>query len=227
LTIHILTNIFDPVEFQSSKIFDRRRFRMAGIQRSIVYFVHAGYENTSEVVEIVYHRLKEGDIKSVVVASSSGETGLQFAKRMARETNLVVVSSHPGYSMPGVWNFNLEILKELESLGCRVVRQSHILSGLERSISSKFSGASHTEVLAEALRCLLGVGMKVAIECTVMAADSGAIPIEKTIAVGGTSSKGGAGADCAIVVRPSHFNNFFDFRILEILAKPYRRDIPK
>jgi hypothetical protein len=177
-------------------------------------------------VEIVYNRLKDGDIKSVVVASSSGETGLKFAKRMARDTNLVVVSSHPGFSTPGVWNFNLKILKELESMGCKVVKQSHILSGLERSISGKFSGVSHTEVLAEALRSLFGVGMKVAIECTIMAADSGAIPIEKTIAVGGTYSKAGGGADCAIVVWPSHFNNFFDFRVLEILTKPYRRDIP-
>jgi hypothetical protein len=146
---------------------------------------------------------------------------------MAHETNLVVVSSHPGSSSPGVWNFNLEILKELESMGCKVVKQSHILSGLERSFSNKFSGVSHTEVLAESLRCLFGVGMKVAIECAIMAADSGAIPIEKAIAVGGTSSKAGAGADCVIVVWPSHFNNFFDFRVLEVLAKPYRRDIPK
>ena len=200
---------------------------MRAIERPITYFEQAGYENTSDVVEIVYKRLKEGDIKSVVVASSRGETGHKFAKRMARETNLVVVSSHPGNSAPGVWNFNLKILKELESMGCRVVKQSHILSGLERSFSNKFSGISHTEVLAESLRCLFGVGMKVAIECTIMAADSGAIPIEKAIAVGGTSSKAGAGADCAIVVWPSHFNNFFDFRVLEILAKPYRRDIPK
>jgi len=200
---------------------------MKGIERSIYYFGQAGYENTTDIVEIVDKRLRGGDIKSVVVASSRGETGLKFAKRMARETNLVVVSSHPGFSSPGVWNFNLEILKELESTGCKVVKQSHILSGLERSISNKFSGVSHTEVLAESLRCLFGVGMKVAIECTMMAADSGAIPIDKTIAVGGTSSKAGAGADCAIVVWPSHSNNFFDFRVLEILAKPYRRDIPK
>jgi len=135
------------------------------------------------------------------------------------------VSSHPGYSTPGVWNFDLDSLKELESMGCKVVKQSHILSGLERSISSKFSGISHTEVLAEALRSLFGVGMKVAIECTIMAADSGAISIDKTIAVGGTSSERGRGADCAIVVWPSHFNNFFDFRVLEILAKPFRREI--
>jgi len=209
---------------RKSEFFPKEVF-MQGIERPIYYFEQAGYENTPDVLEIAYKRLKEGDIKSVVVASSSGETGLKFATRMAHETNLVVVSSHPGFSAPGVWNFNLQILKELESIGCKVVKQSHVLSGLERSISDKFSGVSHTEFLAEALRSLFGVGMKVAIECTIMAADSGAIPIEKTIAVGGTSSKGGAGADCAIVVSPSHFNNFFDLRVLEILAKPYRRDI--
>jgi len=146
---------------------------------------------------------------------------------MAIETNLVIVSSHPGSSAPGVWDFDLNALKELESLGCKVVKQSHILSGLERSFSNKFSGVSHSEVLAEALRCLFGVGMKVAIECAIMAADSGAIPIEKTIAVGGTSSEKGRGADCAIVVWPSHCNNFFDFRVLEILAKPLRREMER
>ena len=197
---------------------------MEGVSRSIFYFNQPGVDNTDEVIEIVYKRLKEGDIKSVVVASSRGNTGFKFAKKMAKETNLVIVSSHPGSSAPGVWNFDLNILRELESMGCRVVKQSHILSGLERSISSKFSGASHTEVLAESLRCLFGVGMKVAIECAIMAADSGAIPIDKTIAVGGTSTERGRGADCAIVVWPSHFNNFFDFRVLEILAKPFRRE---
>src|SRR4030042_218063 len=181
---------------------------MKGVQRSIFYFNQPGVENTDDVLEVVYQRLKEGDIKSVVVASSSGKTGLKFAQKMARETNLVVVSSHPGFSSPGVWSFDSNALKELESMGCKVVQHSHILSGLERSFSEQFSGASHSEVLAEALRCLFGVGLKVAIECAIMAADSGRIPIEKTIAVGGTSSGKGRGADCAMVVWPSHCNNF-------------------
>jgi hypothetical protein len=198
---------------------------MKGASRSIFYFEHPGVKNTDDVVEIVSERLKEGDIKSVVVASSRGGTGLKFARKMAKETNLVIVSSHPGSAAPGVWNFDLNKLKELESMGCKIVKQSHILSGLERSFSNKFSGVSHTEVLAEGLRCLFGVGMKVAIECAIMAADSGTIPIEKTIAVGGTSSEKGQGADCAIVVWPSHCNNFFDFRVLEILAKPFRREM--
>ena len=198
---------------------------MEGVNRSIVYFQQSGIENTDDLVHVVFERLKEGDIKSVVVASTSGRTGLAFAKKMAGKTNLVVVSSQPGHTGPGVWKFDLAILKEIESMGVKVVRQSHILSGLERSVSSKFSGVSRVEFLAESLRCLFGVGMKVAIECAIMAADSGAIPIEKTIAVGGTSSQKGQGADCAIVVWPSHCNNFFDFRVLEILAKPYRREV--
>lgn len=192
---------------------------MKGTSRTVVYFNEPGAENTDEVLEVVHQRLKEGGIKSVVVASSSGETGLKFAKRLTGETNLVIVSSHVGFSSPGVWDFDPNALREIEALGCRVVRQSHILSGLERSFTSKFSGASHTEVLAEAIRSLFGVGVKVAIECAVMAADSGAIPIEKTIAVGGTEW----GADSAMVVWPTHCNNFFDFRVLEILAKPYQR----
>jgi uncharacterized protein len=193
------------------------------IAKKIVYFERSGKENTEGVIEIVAERLAEGDVKNVVVASSGGETGLKFARRLGKGTNLVVVSSHPGRDKPGEWGFDRNILKELEEMGCKVVRQTHVLSGLDRSISGKFSGVSHAEFLAESLRMLFGTGMKVAIECTIMAADSGVIPIEKTIAVGGTSARG-RGADCAIVAFPAHTNNFFDFRVLEILAKPFRRD---
>ena len=187
------------------------------IGKNIVYFERTGKENTEDIIDIVAKRLEEGDIHHVVVASSLGTTGLKFAKRLAKDTNLVVVSSHPGRHKPGVWDFDRAILKELEDMGCPVIRQAHVLSGLERSISGKFSGISPVEFLAESLRKLFGNGMKVAIECTIMAADGGVIPIEKTIAVGGH----GKGADCAIVALPAHANNFFDFRVLEILAKPF------
>lgn len=193
------------------------------IKKEIAYFERSGAVNTENVIEIVYQRLQEGDVRSVVVASSGGETGLKFARRMAKDTNLVIVSSHPGRSKPGVWDFNPDTLGELEMMGCIVIKQTHVLSGLERSFSQKFSGISHSEVLAECLRTLFGAGMKVAIECVVMAADGGAIPIEKTISVGGTSAQG-RGADCAIVTLPAHASNFFDLRVLEILAKPFRRD---
>ncbi len=194
------------------------------IRKETAYFERSGVENTGDVLDVVCDRLEAGDVRSVVVASSRGATGLAFAKRLAGRTNLVVVSSHPGRSKPGVWDFDPEVLLELERLGVPVLRQTHVLSGLERSFSQKFSGVSHSELLAECLRSLFGVGLKVAVECAIMAADGGAIPIEKTIAVGGTGTPRGRGVDCAIVVLPAHASNFFDFRVLEILAKPFRRD---
>jgi hypothetical protein len=89
------------------------------ISKKIAYFERIGKENTEDVVEIVAGRLKEGDIKSVVVASSLGDTGLKFAKRMAKDTNLIVVSSHPGRHKPGVWDFNRDILRSLRIWAAR------------------------------------------------------------------------------------------------------------
>ncbi len=194
------------------------------VKKSITYFEKAGVENTDQVITLVHESLKKGDIKSVVVASTSGKTGLKFAKSLGKETNLVIVSTHPGSKTPGVWEFDLEILKELEEQGLPVIRQSHALSGLEKSFTTKFSGISQSEVLAESLKSLFGPGMKVCIEIAIMALDGGAISLDKTIAVGGTGA-GGRGADTAVVVLPSHTNNFFDFRVFEIIAKPFDKDI--
>ncbi|HEY9207390.1 MAG TPA: hypothetical protein VIO58_15880 [Candidatus Methanoperedens sp.] len=193
------------------------------VKKTITYFENAGAENTDEIIELVHDRLKEGDIKSVVVASTSGKTGLKFAERLGRETNLVIVSTHPGSKTHGVWEFDPDNFKKLQKLGCKVIRQSHPLSGLERSFTAKFSGVSHSEVLAESLKSLFCPGMKVCIEIAIMALDGGAIPLDKTIAVGGTGAKG-RGADTAVVVLPAHTNNFFDFRVLEIIAKPFNKN---
>ncbi len=77
--------------------------------------------------------------------------------------------------------------------------------------------------MAESLRTLFCPGVKVAVECTIMASDAGLISNDKTIAVGGNGEKGG-GSDTAIVALPSYSDNFFDFRILEIIAKPFNTD---
>jgi hypothetical protein len=190
------------------------------VNKSTTYFETGGDANTDDVIRIIRERLREGDIKSVVVASTSGKTGLRFARALGKEIPLVVVSSKPGGKQPGVWLFDLNIHKELQEMGIPVLKQSHVFSGLERSFTQKFSGLSRSETVAEALKSLFSQGTKVAIECAVMALDAGAIPIDKVIAVGSAGAKGG-GADTALVVKPSHSNNFFDFRVLEILAKPF------
>lgn len=193
------------------------------IKKSITYFEDAGTENTGEIIEIVKERLKEGDIRNVVVASTSGVTGVKFAQALGNKTNLVIVSTKPGQKKPGVWEFDPENEKKIEDLGGKVLKATHVLSGLERSFTQKFNGISHSEVLAESLKTLFSPGTKVVVEIAIMALDNGIISLEKTIAVGGTGAKG-RGADTAVVVLPAHSNNFFDFHVLEFLAKPFTNE---
>ncbi|MGB8309283.1 MAG: hypothetical protein WCE65_05540, partial [Methanoregula sp.] len=64
---------------------------------------------------------------------------------------------------------------------------------------------------------VIAVGLKVAVECVLIAADQGAIGIEKeVVAVGGTAS----GADTVCVIRPSYTASFFDLQVREIVAMP-------
>jgi hypothetical protein len=72
------------------------------------------------------------------------------------------------------------------------------------------------EIIAYTLR-MFGEGTKVAVEIAVMASDAGLVSTrEKCISLGGT----GQGADTALLLKPAHAQNFFDLRIIDILAKP-------
>jgi hypothetical protein len=95
------------------------------------------------------------------------------------------------------------------------VAASHALSGVERSIAKKHSGAYPVLIMADTLR-LFGQGTKVAVEVAVMAADAGALSGNDIISIGGS----GRGADAALVLKPAHQNNLFDMRIREIICKP-------
>jgi len=181
----------------------------------ITYFEKPGKQNTNETLKLAVERAKQLGIKHMVVASSTGETAKK-ALEIAKGINLVVVTYHTGFVGIGKNSMSVETEEFLRERGVKIVRQSHILSGLERSISRKLGGASRTEAIAEALRSLFGHGLKVCVEITIMAADSGAIPIEEVVAVGGRSR----GADTAVVIFPAHMNNFFDMQIKEIICMP-------
>ncbi len=188
-------------------------------EEKIVYFEKPGKQNTEQTLKLALERATHLGLNYLVVASSSGETAkkaLQLIRESGSNIKLVVVTYHRGFYEEGVDSMDPKVEEFLRNEGVTIVRQSHILSGIERSISRKLGGASRVEAIAEALRSLFGHGLKVCVEITVMAADSGAIPIEEVVAVGGRSK----GADTAVVVRPAHMNNFFDMQIKEIICMP-------
>jgi len=189
---------------------------------SITYFDAPGSQNTEAVLDIVAERVKNGDVKYVVVASDSGETGKKMLSRLnGTGVQVVIVTEACGSEEEGKSIMDAEVEKSLRQSGARIVQATHALSGVERSINKKIGGASRVETIAEALRALFGHGMKVCVEIVIMAADNAAIPCGEVeiIAVAGSSN----GADTACVVRPAHANGFFNFQVREILAMPRKK----
>ena len=185
-------------------------------KEQIIYLERPGPQNTEDVIDAVTAYIARSGLERVVVASTTGSTAIKLAKTLENKAKLIVVTHHTGFSQEGAQRFDAEKRKKLELQGITVLTQSHVLSGIERSISGKFGGVSRVETIAEALRSLLGHGLKVCVEIAIMAADAGAIPIADIVAVGGT----GSGSDTAVVIRPAHMNNFFDARIREIIVMP-------
>jgi hypothetical protein len=193
---------------------------MTFAEKKIWYFDKPGPVNTADAAQVAIGRAKELKIQTIIVASSSGKTAEIFNAAMkGSQINLVVVTHVMGFVKPGEWEFSRDIAQQLQKDGVKIVTGTHALSGLERALSRspKVGGGSRTEAIAEALRRIVAVGLKVAVECVLIAADQGAIGVDKeVIAVGGTSS----GADTVCVVRPAHTANFFDLQVREIVAMP-------
>ncbi len=196
------------------------------LTREIVYFDKAGSQNTDDTIKLALKRAKELGIKYVVVASTSGETGLKAAKAFeGTGVKVIVVGHHVGFSKPGVREMEEPFAKELKAMGVTIVEQTHALSGVERSITRRLGGASRVESISEALRTLISVGTKVSVEVSIMAADGGHVPVDgrtEIIAIGGTWN----GADTACVILPAHANNFFDLHVLEIVCMPRDKSRP-
>lgn len=182
----------------------------------VVYFEKGG-NHTETLAEIVKEKVITKKIKYVVMSSNSGESALKFHKVLkGTGINLISVTEHAGAHGNDKIAITKERKKELENKGIKVLICSHALSGVSKSISEKFGGTSHVEIIAHILR-RISEGTKVAVEVAVMAADAGLVPTDRDIiAVGGT----GKGVDTAVIIRSAHMNNFFNLKIKEILAKP-------
>lgn len=193
---------------------------MSYITRSTIYFDSPGPANTADAAVCAVARAEEAGCSTIVVASSTGSTALAFIPHVQKAgLRLVVVSHVYGFKTPGVWEFSAEAAATLKEAGATVIVGTHVLSGLERSFSrsAKVGGGSRTEAVAEALRRTVATGLKVAVECVLIAADQGIINVEdEVVAVGGT----GSGADTVCVIRPSHTASFFDLQVREIAAMP-------
>jgi len=178
---------------------------MGKVEKNIVYFEEPGPENTEDVVKAVVRRVEEGGIRTVVVASTSGRTGVMFAEALRGRAEVVAVSHE---------RMEPELKAKIIENGGRALDGTHL--PLHMRGMDEVRNAFYT----------LGQGFKVAIEVILIAADKGAIRLyEDVIGVGGT----GEGSDTAIVARATRTTEMFSkdagrkLEVREILAMPLKK----
>jgi len=182
------------------------------MKREVDYFENPGTDNTPRCLEII-SRLAQDGLKDFIVASTTGETGVQAAEVLkGAEVNLVVVGHSVGLRGPNQDSFLPENLRKITALGGRVYKGTILTSAL-----AAFYGDTHpNRIIANTLR-RLGQGMKVVCEIVMEVCDAGLVPEDReVVAVAGT----GRGADTVALIRSVSSRRFLDLVVLEILAKP-------
>ena len=188
---------------------------MAEISRETVYFAQPGRANTDRVLELARLRAVELGVRNIIVPTTSGETGVR-ALAVLSGFHLVVVSHSMGFTAPDVQELLSEHRQALLVGGASLVTTTHAFGGVGRAVRRRLNTFQVDEIIAHTLR-VLGEGLKVACEVTLMAADAGVIRVaDEAIALGGT----GHGVDTAVVLRPANAQDFFSLRIKEIICKP-------
>ena len=178
-------------------------------------FSNPGKENTSAAVAMAI--AKAAELNCPIVIGSYTGASARVLLEQGWKGKTVVVRGCSTASNQGVNRMSPEVRQELEAGGCTVVTAAHALSGCERGISTRFQGAYPVEILAHTLR-MFGQGVKVCVECAVMALDADALSFGQcVVALGGTA----VGVDTAVVLTPSYSSSVLETKIHEILCKPY------
>lgn len=188
---------------------------MSSFEKRTVYFSKAGEQNTDELLKFAKEYVEKEDIKDIIVASTTGETGAKAAETF-KGRNVVVVTHNFGFQEPGKTELQEEYKKKILADGAKIFTGIHALSSAERAVRKDFGTIQPLELMANVLR-RLGEGTKVCVEITMMAADAGLITADKDIvAIAGT----GRGADTALRIHPANAARFFDLKIIEVITKP-------
>jgi hypothetical protein len=180
-----------------------------------VYFPEAGSANTERTLEMAKKRAEQLGIRTIVAASTSGETGVKAVKTFANY-RVVVVTHATGFPTPDVQELTEQNRIKILEEGGIVLTATHAFGGVGRAVRRRFNTYQVDEIIAQTLR-VFGQGTKVACEIVLMAADAGLIRTdEEVISIGGTAS----GADTALIIKPAHTHDFFELKVREVLCKP-------
>lgn len=187
------------------------------MEARVNYFDKAGNQNTDSTLLAAKKRADELGIKTVVVASSTGKTGVK-ALEVFKGFKVIVVSHVTGFRGVNTQEFTEDNRKLIQSQGGTVITMTHAFGGVSKAMKYKFNMIDIGDIIANSLY-IFGQGLKVCCEIVLMAADAGALKVdEDVVAIAGTGKSGGSDAAAIITAVNSQF--FFDMNVKEIVCKP-------
>ena len=188
-------------------------------------FAQPGPTNTEETLTLARQKALELKIDRIVLATRLGDTALKAAEVFkGTPTKIIAVCHQYGYAKAGEILVTPDVQSELKEKGVHLTTSTMVLTTPGRLFRQERKSGNYLQyvttfpfdVIADTLR-MFCQGIKVCVEITAMAADTGAILMDREIiSIAGTRR----GADTAIVVKPAHTPNIFDIRIREIIAMP-------
>jgi hypothetical protein len=195
------------------------------IHPSICLYEKEGSQNTEATIAAVREKIGESGIQQIVVATTTGQTALACARSLPQIKTIVGVTMHAvdkdiyvKREGQDVLAKDPKIMEEARQTGVVFYTGVHPFKGaVSSALSEKVGGYATQDIMAEMLKQFFSTGTKVAIECTLMAADGGLIDTNQdVIALGGYRG----GADTALVIKPAFSYRLFELKIKELIAYP-------
>lgn len=169
-------------------------------------------QNTERCLEIVEGLISE--YSEVIVATTTGGTGIKFAEKFAQRANVIAVTHSFSFHGKNKSDISPEAVEKIRQLKGKVFTGTTVSQSWEMAFPE--SQNSPSRIIANTLK-IIGRGVKVCVEIVLEACDAGLIPEGKEVlAVGGSAR----GADTVCLVKSACSQRFLDLRVMEILAKP-------
>jgi len=187
------------------------------IKHTTIYYPEGGSTHTEDTLKASLTAAKELDIKTILVASTSGETGVKAAElNKDSGIDLIVVGHQVGFPVPKVQQFKPENWTRIEELGGAVNLGTDVVTNSIRQ--RQRLGNSPMSIITQTL---IAVKLKVNVEIVAKACDAGLIlPGDTVISVAGSHK----GADTSVVFTANDSPNILDIRPDVFICYPLSRE---
>ena len=152
---------------------------MANISASCIYFEGKGAKYTEETLALAKSRAEERGIRTIIVASTRGDTGARAAE-LFQDYSVVVVTHCTGHRGPNTQELTPANAEAIRAHGGKILTCQHAFGGIGRAVRRKFNTYQTEEIVANVYRTFCE-GMKVVVEMALMAADAGLVRTDEEI----------------------------------------------